>query len=68
MHDIVDSILNTMYVSLRFLATSASLDILFHEFSESGSFILFVNEFPGIRYARVSGCRGIVEGLKDVSS
>ena len=57
-----------MYVGLGFLATSASLDVLFHEFSESGSFVLFANEFPSVRYARISGCGRIVKGLKDVLS
>jgi len=55
-----------MYVGLGFLAMSASLDVLFHKFSESRSFILFSNKFPSVGYARVSGCRRIVKGLKDV--
>jgi len=57
-----------MYIGLGFLAAGISFDILFHKFSESGSFVLFANEFPGIGYARVSGCRGVVKSLKDVSS
>jgi len=57
-----------MYISFGFLATGASFDILLHEFSESGSFVLFANEFPSVRYAQMSSYRGIVEGLKDVSS
>jgi len=56
-----------MYVHLGFLAMGTSFDILFHEFSESRSFVLFVDEFPGVRDTRVSSCRRIVKGLKDVS-
>ena len=57
-----------MYICLGLLATGTSFDVLFHEFSESRSFILFVDEFPGVRDTRVSSCRGIVKNLKDVSS
>jgi len=57
-----------MYIGLGFLAASTSFDVLFHKFSESGSFVLFANEFPSIRDARMSSCRGIMKGLKDVSS
>jgi len=57
-----------MYVGLGFLTAGASFDILLHKFSESGSFVLFANEFPSVRYARVSSCGGVVKSLKDVSS
>jgi len=57
-----------MYISLGFLTASVSFDILFHEFSESGAFVLFANEFPSVGDTQMSSCRGIVEDLKDVSS
>jgi len=57
-----------MYISLGFLAAGISFDILFHKFSESGPFVLFVNKFPGVRYARMSSYGRIVKGLEDVSS
>jgi len=57
-----------MYVSLGFLVASASFDVLFHEFPKSWPFVLFANEFPSIRDARMSSCRGVMKSLKDVSS
>jgi len=57
-----------MYVGLGFLTVGASFDILFHEFSESGSFVLFANKFPSVRYARMPSCRGVVKDLENVSS
>jgi len=57
-----------MYVSLGFLAASTSFDVLFHKFSESGSFVLFVNKFPSVRDTRMSSHRGVMKGLENVSS
>jgi len=57
-----------MYVSFRFLASCTSLDVLFYEFSESGTFILFAYQFPGVGNARMSCSRRVMKGLKNVMS
>jgi len=57
-----------MYVGFGLLTICTSFDILFHEFPESGAFVLFTYEFPSVRNTRMSCCGGIVKGLKDVMS
>ncbi len=50
-----------MKVHFGLLALGATLDVLFHEVSESGSLVVLFNQFPGVCYSRVSSCGGIMD-------
>jgi len=57
-----------MYIGFGFLTACVSFYVLFHKFSESRSFILFVDKFPSIRDAWMTCSRGVMKGLEDVAS
>jgi hypothetical protein len=55
-------------VSLGFLALGASLDVFFHKFLESGSFVRLLHKLPCIRDPWMAPCWAIVDFLQYSSS
>jgi hypothetical protein len=55
-------------IGLGFLALGASLDVFFHEFSESGSFVRLLHELPCVRDPGMAPCWAIVDFLQHSSS
>jgi hypothetical protein len=48
-------------VSLGFLTLGASLDVFFHKFSKSGSFVRLLHELPCIGDSRMTPCWAVVD-------
>jgi hypothetical protein len=55
-------------IGLGLLTLGTALDVFFHEFSESGSFVRLLHELPCIRDPRVAPCGAIVDFLQYGSS
>jgi hypothetical protein len=55
-------------IGLGLLALGASLDIFFHKFSESGSFVRLFHELPCVRDPWMAPCWAIVDFLQHSSS
>jgi hypothetical protein len=55
-------------IGLGLLAFGASLDVFFHEFSESGSFVRLLHEFPCVQDPWMAPCWAIVDFSQHSSS
>jgi hypothetical protein len=55
-------------IGLGFLAFGTSLDVFFHEFSESGSFVRLLHKLPCVRDPWVAPCWAIVDFSQHSSS
>jgi hypothetical protein len=55
-------------IGLGFLALGASLDVFFHEFSESGSFVRLLHELPCVRDPWMASCWAIMDFSQHSSS
>jgi hypothetical protein len=55
-------------IGLGFLALGASLDVLFHKLSESGSFVRLLHELPCVRDSWMASCWAIVDFSQHSSS